>query len=305
MYALRDVSGSTESLPLIASSIMSKKIAENPAGGLVLDVKTGSGAFLQDFDASVALAEAMVAAGTGAGIPTVALLTSADQPLGRTVGNWIETEEAVRLCAGHVCEAPDVAELAVHEAAQMLVMAGGHDVDAALGAARARLEEGGALPFFAAMVEAQGGDPSLVMATAECRAAPTAGEEGLALRIDHPAVPSSAHAKSLLAPRDGVVAAIDAKEIGLASVGLGAGRRTMDDAIDPGAGFRLHCKVGDNVEKGQALCTAFANDASCLDVALGKAGGAYTISDELTTPSPPLISHVFTQDSGLLPYAWR
>ena len=94
MYALRDVSGSTESLPLIASSIMSKKIAENPAHGLVLDVKTGSGAFLRDFDASVALAEAMVAAGNGAGIPTEALLTSADQPLGRTVGNWLEAEEA-------------------------------------------------------------------------------------------------------------------------------------------------------------------------------------------------------------------
>jgi thymidine phosphorylase len=227
LYALRDVTGTVESIPLIASSIMSKKIAEG-AGGLVLDVKTGSGAFTTDPAQSRVLAEAMVRIGNDAGVNTRALITAMDVPLGLAVGNALEVSESVEVLAGG--GPADVVEMTVLFAREMLDLAGIRDVDPA-----ETLRNGTAMDVWRRMVRAQGGDPEAAL--------PTARENEV-----------------VYAEADGIVTKMDAMGIGVASWRLGAGRARQQDPVSAGAGILLHAKPGDAVAAGAPLMTLYTDD---------------------------------------------
>jgi thymidine phosphorylase len=227
LYALRDVTGTVESIPLIASSIMSKKIAEG-AGGLVLDVKTGSGAFTTDPAQSRLLAETMVRLGNDAGVTTRALITAMDVPLGFAVGNALEVTESVEVLAGG--GPADVIETTVVFAREMLDLAGIRDVDPA-----EALRDGTAMDVWRRMVRAQGGDPDAPL--------PTARENHV-----------------VRAERDGIVTRMDAMGVGVASWRLGAGRARKEDSVSAGAGVLLHVKPGDEVIAGAPLMTLFTDD---------------------------------------------
>ncbi|WP_138443256.1 thymidine phosphorylase [Sinomonas susongensis] len=222
LYALRDVTGTVESIPLIASSIMSKKIAEG-TGSLVLDVKVGSGAFMKDEAQARELAETMVALGADAGVNTVALLTNMSTPLGLTVGNAIEVEEAVEVLAGGGPD--DVVELTVRLAEEMLACAGVHDADPAQA-----LRDGRAMDVWRRMIEAQGGDPDA-------------------------ALPRARENEIVYAAADGVLVELDALKVGTAAWRLGAGRARREDAVQAAAGVRLHAKPGAFVRAGEPLMT--------------------------------------------------
>ncbi|GAA5227699.1 thymidine phosphorylase [Paeniglutamicibacter antarcticus] len=222
LYALRDVTGTVEAIPLIASSIMSKKIAEG-TGALVLDVKVGSGAFMKSIQDARELANTMVNLGTDAGVHTVALLTNMDTPLGLTAGNAIEVEESIEVLAGG--GPADVVELTVALATEMLAGAGIHDVDVA-----AALKDGRAMDKWRAMIAAQGGD------------------NGAAL-------PVAKESETIYAQADGVITSLDAMDVGVAAWRLGAGRARRQDPVQAGAGVRLHAKPGDVVRRGQPLAT--------------------------------------------------
>ena len=213
LYALRDVTGTVEAIPLIASSIMSKKIAEG-TGALVLDVKVGSGAFMKDADRARELAEVMVALGTDAGVRTVALLTDMDVPLGLTAGNAIEVTESVEVLAGG--GPADVVELTLALAGEMLAAAGVTDVDPA-----DRLADGSAMDAWKAMIRAQGGDPDATL--------PTARESHV-----------------VTADADGVLTRLDALAVGIAAWRLGAGRERKEDPVQAGAGVVWHARPGDH-----------------------------------------------------------
>lgn len=221
LYALRDVTGTVESIPLIASSIMSKKIAEG-TGTLVLDVKTGSGAFMKDLDQARVLAETMVGLGTDAGVQTVALLTDMDTPLGRTAGNALEVAESVEVLAGGGPR--DVVELTIALAEEM-VRGAGVDADP-----RTVLASGKAMDAWRAMIRAQGGDPDA-------------------------ALPKATHQHTVTAHAAGTITSIDALQIGLAAWRLGAGRARKEDIVQAGAGVELLVGVGDSVTAGQPLLT--------------------------------------------------
>lgn len=227
LYALRDVTGTVESIPLIASSIMSKKIAEG-AGGLVLDVKTGSGAFTTDPAQSRVLAETMVRIGNEAGVTTRALITAMDVPLGLAVGNALEVSESVDVLAGG--GPADVVEITVLFAREMLDLAGIRDVDPA-----ETLRNGTAMDVWRRMVRAQGGDPDAPL--------PTASENEV-----------------VYAEADGIVTKMDAMGIGVASWRLGAGRARQQDPVSAGAGILLHAKPGDAVAAGTPLMTLYTDD---------------------------------------------
>ncbi|WP_421732665.1 thymidine phosphorylase [Cellulomonas sp.] len=222
LYALRDVTGTVEATPLIASSIMSKKIAEG-TGALVLDVKVGSGAFMKDVDRARELARTMVALGTDAGVKTVALLTDMSTPLGLTAGNALEVRESVEVLAGG--GPADVVELTVALAREMLDAAGrpGQDVAAAL-------TDGRAMDAWKRMIAAQGGDPDA-------------------------ALPVARETEQVLAESDGVLSGLDAYAVGIAAWRLGAGRARKEDPVQAGAGVELHAKPGDVVRAGQPLMT--------------------------------------------------
>jgi thymidine phosphorylase len=232
LYALRDVTATVESVPLIASSIMSKKIAEGTSA-LVLDVKVGSGAFMKDAGTARALAETMVALGTDAGVRTVAVLTDMAVPLGLTVGNALEVTESVEVLAGG--GPPDVVDLTVLLAREMLGAAGIDGPDPA-----DRLRDGTAMDVWRRMVRAQGGDP------------------------DAP-LPVAAESEVVLAPADGVLVALDALAVGVAAWRLGAGRSRREDPVSAGAGVRLHAKPGASVRAGEPLMTLFADEPARLD----------------------------------------
>jgi len=269
LYALRDVTATVESRPLIAASIMSKKMAEG-IDALVLDVKTGDGAFMKSFEDSKALAEAMIAIGRGMGKRVAALVTDMEQPLGRAVGNALETAECIEALKGRGPK--DVTSLSIELAAWMLHLGG---AAAGLEAARARVREaldsGAGLRRFQQVIELQGGDPRV---------------------CDDPRrLPQAATRSELPSPRDGRVGAIACRAVGLAGMLLGAGRETVDSRIDAAVGVVLHKKVGDPVAEGEPLATVHSNDPRRLPEALRLLAGAFTVGPE-APPTSPLVRAV-------------
>lgn len=273
LYALRDVTATVESIPLIASSVMSKKIAAG-ADAIVLDVKTGSGAFMKTLDDSIALAQAMVDIGTDTGRHTIAVISDMDQPLGRLIGNSLEVEEAIQTLRG---EGPrDLYRLCIVLGSHMLVL-GGIARDAA--EAEARLEQliadESALEKLKELIAAQGGDASVV---------------------DHPErLPHARERFEVKAEAGGTVSAIQAEEIGIAAMLLGAGRETKDSVIDLSVGIDLRAKVGDAVNAGDVLAVLHVNDASRLQEAAQKIIQAYRITSEARAEAP-LVYAIVTKD---------
>ncbi|KAA9394657.1 thymidine phosphorylase [Kocuria coralli] len=243
LYALRDVTGTVESIPLIASSIMSKKIAEG-AEALVLDVKVGAGAFMKDARSAGELAETMVGLGTDAGLTTIALLTDMSAPLGHAVGNACEVAESVEVLAGG--GPSDVVGLTLALAGEML-RAAGVEADPA-----DALRDGRAMDAWRAMIAAQGGDPKAPL-------------------------PQARISETVSADSDGVVTSLDAMGIGLASWGLGAGRARREDPVQPAAGVVLRAKPGDTVRRGQILATMHTDSASAVTAAADRIRSAYGI----------------------------
>lgn len=244
IYALRDVTDTVDSIPLIAGSIMSKKIASG-TDALVMDVKTGAGAFMREEEDAVALARALVDIAHGSGMEAVAVISDMNQPLGRKIGNALEIEESVELLRG---EGPaDLLELVLAIGSQMVVMAGlAGTPEEARPLLEAKIADGSALERFRAMVEAQGGDGSVV--------------------DDFTVMPQAAYRIDVPAPRSGVVASMAADELGIASMMLGGGRATKDDELDHAVGLVLHKKVGDPVEEGESLLTIHSNREDVSDV---------------------------------------
>ncbi|MGC5167321.1 thymidine phosphorylase [Luteimicrobium sp. DT211] len=259
LYALRDVTGTVEAIPLIASSIMSKKIAEG-TGALVLDVKVGSGAFMKSADDARELARTMVDLGTDAGVRTVALLTDMSTPLGLTAGNALEVRESVEVLAGG--GPADVVELTVALAVEMLAGAGRpHDEDEV----RTALGDGRAMDVWKAMIRAQGGDPDAPL--------PVAGETEI-----------------VTAPADGVLAQVDALAVGVAAWRLGAGRARKEDAVQAGAGVELHAKPGDVVVAGQPLATLHTDTPERFGRAVDALDGAFRVAAPgLVTERTPVV----------------
>jgi thymidine phosphorylase len=251
LYALRDVTGTVESIPLIASSIMSKKIAEGTAA-LVLDVKVGTGAFMRDIGDARLLAQTMVTLGAEHGVRTTALLTRMDTPLGLAVGNAVEVEEAVATLAGG--GPPDLAEVTLALAAEMLALAGLAPVSAGPAAA---LADGRALDRYRAMIRAQGGDP------------------------DAP-LPRAAHAELVTAAESGWLRRLDARGVGVAAWRLGAGRARKEDPVSAAAGVICLAKPGDRVERGQPLLELRGDTGSRFASARDALAGAIEIG-----PRPP------------------
>jgi thymidine phosphorylase len=244
LYALRDVTGTVESIPLIASSIMSKKIAEG-TGALVLDVKVGSGAFMKDLEKARELAETMVSLGTDHGVRTVALLTNMDTPLGRTAGNALEVRESVEVLAGG--GPADVVELTVALAREMLAGAGITDVDPA-----ANLRNGKAMDAWRRMIAAQGGDPDAQL--------PVARERHM-----------------IMAAESGTLTRLDALQVGVAAWKLGAGRARKEDPVQAGAGVEMHAKPGETVVAGQPLLTLHTDTPERFPAAIEALDGAWDI----------------------------
>jgi thymidine phosphorylase len=244
LYALRDVTATVESIPLIASSIMSKKIAEG-TGALVLDVKVGSGAFMKDAASARELAETMVALGEDAGVRTRALLTAMDVPLGRTAGNALEVAESVEVLAGG--GPPDVVELTVLLAREMLAAAGVTGKDPA-----DALSDGSAMDVWRRMIAAQGGDPDAELATAR-------------------------HSVDVSVPETGVLARLDAYGVGVAAWRLGAGRARKEDPVSEGAGVVWHHVPGERVVEGEPLLTLYTDDEARFAGALDALTGAVEV----------------------------
>jgi thymidine phosphorylase len=260
LYALRDVTGTVEAIPLIASSIMSKKIAEG-TGALVLDVKVGTGAFMKDLDKARELAETMVALGTDAGVHTVALLTDMSTPLGLTAGNAVEVAESVEVLAGG--GPADVVELTLALAREMLAGAGRDDVDPA-----EVLASGKAMDAWKAMVRAQDGDP------------------------DAP-LPTARHSHEVAAPASGTLTRLDAMAVGMAAWRLGAGRARKEDPVQAGAGVVWHARPGDTVTEGQPLLTLHTDDEARFERALASLEGGFDIGDAAAySPTPLLLGRV-------------
>jgi thymidine phosphorylase len=244
LYALRDVTGTVEAIPLIASSIMSKKIAEGTES-LVLDVKVGSGAFMKDFARARQLAEVLVQLGKDAGVNTSALLTDMSTPLGLKVGNALEVEESVDVLAGG--GPSDVIEITVALATEMLSLAGVKDVDVA-----AALKDGRAMDKWRAMISAQGGDPDAKL-------------------------PVAKESQTVVAESDGVISELDALAVGLASWRLGAGRARKEDPVQFGAGVTLHAQLGDSVKKREPLYTLHTDEPARFARAAETIAKAYKI----------------------------
>jgi thymidine phosphorylase len=257
LYALRDVTGTVEAIPLIASSIMSKKIAEG-TGALVLDVKVGTGAFMKDVDQARELAETMVALGTDAGVTTVALLTDMSTPLGRTAGNGLEVAESVDVLAGG--GPADVVELTLALAREMLRGAGVDDVDPA-----DRLADGSAMDVWRRMIAAQGGDPEAPM--------PTARETHV-----------------VTAPATGTLSRLDAMAVGLAAWRLGAGRARKEDPVQAAAGVEMLAKPGDRVSAGQDLLRLHTDEPERIERALAALQDGVEVAPAGTPYAPtPLV----------------
>jgi pyrimidine-nucleoside phosphorylase len=260
MYALRDVTGTVESIPLITASIMSKKFAEG-AQALLFDVKTGSGAFMKSRDDARGLARSLVATGRGLGRGVAALITDMDQPLGLKIGNFLEVEESIDCLRG--AGPADEVDLTVRQAGWMLVLGGlAPDADSGERLARRKLEDGSAWERFVANVKRQGGD-------VDCVLHPERG-------------PHASITRPVKAGRAGFVKRIDAYGLGIASVILGAGRSRKEDRVLPGVGMTLLAIQGDAVAAGDDLCLIHGEDSSRVEEAARMAFSAYEIGDERT-----------------------
>ncbi|MEU2004197.1 thymidine phosphorylase [Rhodococcus sp. NPDC019627] len=265
LYALRDVTGTVESIPLIASSIMSKKIAEGTEA-LVLDVKVGSGAFMKKLDDARELAQTMVDLGNDAGVRTLALLTAMDAPLGLTAGNALEVREAVEVLAGG--GPADVVELTLELAREMLKAAGIDGVDPA-----DKLRDGSAMDRWRAMIGAQGGDP------------------------DAP-LPKARHTEVILSETEGVVCGLDAMAVGLAAWRLGAGRARQGEAVQAAAGIEMHAKPGQTVTVGTPLATLHTDTPERFRSAKVSLANAWTIVADAPSVTAPLVIERIEEPSG-------
>jgi thymidine phosphorylase len=259
IYALRDVTGTVESLPLIASSVMSKKLAEG-ADALVLDVKVGRGAFLKTEAESRELAATMVELGLAQGVPTRALLTDMDIPLGCTVGNALEVAESLEVLAGGGPD--DVVELTIRLAAEMLDLSGIDSCDPAQ-----TLRDGTAMDRFRALVSAQGGDV-------------------------HAQLPIGSHSETVLAPRSGTMGDIDAMAMGLTVWRLGAGRASPGERVQFGAGVRIHRRPGEPVSAGEPLFTLYTDTPARIPAAMGELDGSWTVVDSPLERRPLIIDRI-------------
>jgi pyrimidine-nucleoside phosphorylase len=270
LYALRDVTATVDSIPLIASSVMSKKIAAG-ADAIVLDVKTGSGAFMKSVDQAISLAEAMVKIGSEVGRQTIALITDMDQPLGNTVGNALEVKEAIECLRGQGPK--DLTELCLALGSQMVFLAGkAENPEKAREELERILHQGTGLEKLKEMVRNQGGDTSC---------------------IDDPGrLPGSKKAIPVKANTSGYVAAIEAERIGIAAMTLGAGRETKDSKIDLAVGIRMEKKVGDYVEQEETIAVLYVNDDSKTQKAQESVSQAYSISNEPVQPHKLILGYV-------------
>lgn len=259
IYALRDITSTVDCIPLIASSIMSKKIAEGTAS-LVLDVKVGSGAFMKDLNQARELAQTMVDLGTDAGVNTRALLTDMSVPLGVTIGNALEVRESVEVLAGG--GPADVRELTCALAREMLDMAGVHDADV-----EEALKDGRAMDCWNQMIRAQGGDP------------------------DAP-LPTATHTQEILAERDGYITNLDALALGVGSWRLGAGRARKEDPVQAGAGIEIHTPVGTKVTKGEKLLTLHTDTPERFERAIESITPGISIGENAPEKRPIILDHI-------------
>jgi pyrimidine-nucleoside phosphorylase len=273
LYALRGATATVDYIPLIAASIMSKKLAEG-LDGLVLDVKLGTGAFVQTLDDALILGKLMIELGHDHQCPTIALVTAMDRPLGRACGNALEVEEAIQALAG---EGPtDLMEVTYALGVEMLMIGG---FSGGRGEARATLEKlirtGVAAEHFRKIIAAQGGDPRVV------------DDPGL--------LPQAKAVEIYAAPRRGFIAAVEPRAIGRVIIDMGGGRSKMEDPVDPSVGLVITAKPGDWAEAGEPLGTIFARDRGGIELARQALGAAIRIADEAEPPLP-LISHRISRD---------
>lgn len=273
LYALRDVSGTVESVPLIASSIMSKKIAEG-MDALVLDVKRGNGAFLPELEQALTLAQTMISIGEMHGKRTVALLTAMDRPVGHAIGNAIEVEESILALRDEGPE--DLKEITLALGVEMLLLAGWADAGQARFDLERALADGRAAAKFQEIIEAQGGNPAVV---------------------DDPALLPQAPVRRVLeAHADGWIAALNVRAIGDAAVELGAGRAKLDAVIDHSVGFLITAKPGERIGRGQPIASVFAADEDSAALAMETLHDAISVSEQQPAAPLPLISHRITRD---------
>ena len=271
MYAMRDVSGTVESIPLITASILSKKLAEG-IDGLVMDVKCGRAAFMKDHAAARALAAGLVRVGVAAGIDVTALVTDMDRPLGRAIGNHVEVLEAVQVLKGQGPD--DLRELTLALGVEMLRLAGERDADTAQARLVRAIDDGSAATALRHNVERQGGDPRFVDDAKALGRAPV-----------HLGVAS---------PRDGFLADLDPLALGICAMDLGAGRRQPQDRIDPHVGILLLAQRGERVTRGQPLALVMAQTNSAAEAMLPRVLAAVRIGDEAPPPRPLVIERIAT-----------
>jgi pyrimidine-nucleoside phosphorylase len=272
LYALRDVTGTVESIPLISASIMSKKIAEG-IDALVLDVKTGSGAFMKTEADSRRLAESLVSIGNRSGVKTQAIVSAMDAPLGRAVGNAVEVIECIDVLKGRTTGSDDLLEVSVELAARMLML-GQVASDRADAERRVRdaLASGSGLERLERIIEHQGGDPRVV--------------------TDYSRLPSAPERHLVRAPRSGYLTALDAESIGKASVALGAGRDRVEDAVDHSVGIMVLAKPGDRVSAGEPVLELRYRDVGKRDHALALAERAVVVGESRPAPRPVIVGEV-------------
>lgn len=269
LYSLRDATETVGSIPLIASSIMSKKLAGG-ADCIVLDVKCGSGAFMKNVESAKKLAETMVGIGKSADRKVAALITDMDVPLGNNIGNSLEVIEAVETLKGN--GPSDLTELSLSLASKLLCLAGKGSLSECRELASKKLSDGSALEKLAEMVELQGGDPSYILDPSKFASAP--------------------YSKAVTARESGYISHMDTEKVGLACMALGAGRQRKDDIIDPAAGIVLHKKTGDNVEAGEKVATLFASDINLFAEAAEHFAAALTYSSTAPAQKPVVFDTV-------------
>jgi pyrimidine-nucleoside phosphorylase len=270
LYALRDVTGTVESIPLISASIMSKKIAEG-IDALVLDVKTGSGAFMKTEADSRKLAESLVAIGNASGVKTEAIITAMESPLGHAVGNALEVIECFEVLKGGGPR--DLIDVSVELTARMLVLGRvADDLPAATRQVQRAITSGAGLERFRQIIESQGGDPKVV--------------------DDYQRMPSVADRHTVAAARDGFVTAVNAELVGRASVALGAGRDRVEDPVDPAVGIMVTAKPGDAVRAGAPVLELHYRDRGRLEAAIRLTSQAVTIGDEPPAPGRLIVGEV-------------